>query len=768
MVGVRPGAGHVARVTKAIFAGVLMGSALTLAATLTPQAGASSATPQWFTTGGTSVSSLACGTWYVTTLSAETGGGSATITLTGGGGGGGGSSTGLLDNANTATGGAGGQVLGTFTVAAGESIAARIGCGGGGGGAHSSGTTATGGTGGAGYSIGGNGGQQTTTANQSGGGAGGGSSAVCVYGTSGSPCATLLAIAAGGGGGGGAGGCTDNGGDGGNGGNGNAGASTGASATSESNTSAPGGSASGQGFGGGGGGADSDKQAAGGGGGGGVGAPTGTSGTSATTGSGGAANSTGGAGGAELTGGSGPAGSQGTGPNASGSGAAGGSDTNSDTQHQGGGGGGGGYYGGGSGAANACSVLAAVGAGAGGAGSSWVSTSSLTSFTNTSNPAFTAGTAVSSTSCGEQETQGTSGATSGAGGSGATNTTDDTISGGYAGCPGTVSLTWSALPGAPSGVTATGSSGQITVSWTAPDPGTGSLTSYKITADPVGGGSPVSETFNSTATTETVTGLSNGDDYDVSVAAISTLGTGPSANASDNPISLGVAPAITSPNNTTFTTGSAGSFTVATTGSPAPSITESGALPSGVSFKDNGNGTGTLSGTPAAGTGGTYPLTFSASNGISPNASQSFTFTVDQAPSITSSDSATFDENDPGSTTITTGGYPTTAISESRRAAEWRQLQRQRQRHGHPGRHAGRDHEGLVPDHDHSEQRGEPGGDAVVHPDGRCGAGDHVAFEQDVHRKHLRDVHRDLHWCADGGAHGDGRPAERGYLCRQP
>ena len=41
-------------------------------------------------------------------------------------------------------------------------------------------------------------------------------------------------------------------------------------------------------------------------------------------------------------------------------------------------------------------------------------------------------------------------------------------------------------------------------------------------------------------------------------------------------------------------------------------------LSHGVTFVDNGNGTATLSGTPAAGTGGTYPLTFTAANGVTP------------------------------------------------------------------------------------------------------------------------------------------------------
>jgi Big-like domain-containing protein/putative Ig domain-containing protein len=57
-------------------------------------------------------------------------------------------------------------------------------------------------------------------------------------------------------------------------------------------------------------------------------------------------------------------------------------------------------------------------------------------------------------------------------------------------------------------------------------------------------------------------------------------------------------------------------------------------LPSGVTFHDNGNGTATLSGTPTS--AGTFNVTFTAQNGVSPNASQNFTLTVQKASSATS------------------------------------------------------------------------------------------------------------------------------------
>ena len=68
-----------------------------------------------------------------------------------------------------------------------------------------------------------------------------------------------------------------------------------------------------------------------------------------------------------------------------------------------------------------------------------------------------------------------------------------------------------------------------------------------------------------------------------------------------------------------------------TTGSPAPALSEAGTLPKGVTFTDNGNGTATLAGMPAAGSGGTYPLAVTAANSVSPPATQTLTLTVDEA-----------------------------------------------------------------------------------------------------------------------------------------
>ena len=106
----------------------------------------------------------------------------------------------------------------------------------------------------------------------------------------------------------------------------------------------------------------------------------------------------------------------------------------------------------------------------------------------------------------------------------------------------------------------------------------------------------------------------------------------------------GTAPTITSANNTKFTVGTVGTFTVTATGTPTPTVAITGTLPSGVTFDIT---TGVLSGIPAAGSIGTYPLTITASNGVFPNASQNLTLTV-QAASKSWGTAALIETNDSG------------------------------------------------------------------------------------------------------------------------
>jgi hypothetical protein len=129
-------------------------------------------------------------------------------------------------------------------------------------------------------------------------------------------------------------------------------------------------------------------------------------------------------------------------------------------------------------------------------------------------------------------------------------------------------------------------------------------------------------------------------------------------------LTVGQAPAITSAGSTTFTAGSNQSFTVNTTGFPTPSLSETGALPAGVSFTDNHDGTATLGGIPSAGSGKVYTFTIDAGNGVDPDATQTFTLTVNEAPTITSPAQATFSVAVPMTFTVQAIGYPTPTLSD--------------------------------------------------------------------------------------------------------
>ncbi|MGO9382112.1 MAG: beta strand repeat-containing protein [Mycobacterium sp.] len=120
---------------------------------------------------------------------------------------------------------------------------------------------------------------------------------------------------------------------------------------------------------------------------------------------------------------------------------------------------------------------------------------------------------------------------------------------------------------------------------------------------------------------------------------------------------------ITIPAADTFTAGQAGTFTVTSTGTPTCALSETGTLPTGVTFTPNADGTATISGTPAAGTGGTYPITISATNGVLPVATQIFPLTVSQACQIISPAADTFTAGQAGTFTVTSTGTPTCALS---------------------------------------------------------------------------------------------------------
>jgi large repetitive protein len=112
---------------------------------------------------------------------------------------------------------------------------------------------------------------------------------------------------------------------------------------------------------------------------------------------------------------------------------------------------------------------------------------------------------------------------------------------------------------------------------------------------------------------------------------LTTTLTATNTSGSATPVSMTITvkqpPSISSPTTATFGAGVAGSFAMAATGWPVPTFSETGALPAGVTLST----AGVLSGTPAAGTAGSYPIQVTATNSAG-TTTQAFTLVV-TAPS---------------------------------------------------------------------------------------------------------------------------------------
>src|SRR5262249_11661323 len=171
------------------------------------------------------------------------------------------------------------------------------------------------------------------------------------------------------------------------------------------------------------------------------------------------------------------------------------------------------------------------------------------------------------------------------------------------------------------------------------------------------GGVSFVDNGNGTATLSGTPAGGSGGIYPLNLSAINGVGA-PGTQLFT--LTVQQAPGFTSANAATFTVGNPNTFMVTTNGVPnAALVLSGGVLPSSVTFADNGNGTVTLSGTPAIGTNGTYPLSISAFN-IAGSTIQSFTLTVNNpsTPIITSAASTTFTVGAPGSFRVTTAAFP--------------------------------------------------------------------------------------------------------------
>jgi probable HAF family extracellular repeat protein len=109
------------------------------------------------------------------------------------------------------------------------------------------------------------------------------------------------------------------------------------------------------------------------------------------------------------------------------------------------------------------------------------------------------------------------------------------------------------------------------------------------------------------------------------VMPVAVSGSNPGNAVQSGSVRIEQAPVFTSGTSTTFIAESLSTFIFAATGVPAPTFSVSTQLPGGLSLN---SATGVLSGTPVAGTGGTYTLTVTATNGVSPDAAQTFTLTI--------------------------------------------------------------------------------------------------------------------------------------------
>ena len=106
--------------------------------------------------------------------------------------------------------------------------------------------------------------------------------------------------------------------------------------------------------------------------------------------------------------------------------------------------------------------------------------------------------------------------------------------------------------------------------------------------------------------------------------------------------------AFTSASSATFTVGAASSFPVTAIGYPTDALAETATLPTGVTFTDNANNTGSLVVSSSAASG-VYNLTFTATNGIGSPATQPFTLTLTNSTAATTT---TLSDNGPNPSAI--------------------------------------------------------------------------------------------------------------------
>ncbi len=187
-------------------------------------------------------------------------------------------------------------------------------------------------------------------------------------------------------------------------------------------------------------------------------------------------------------------------------------------------------------------------------------------------------------------------------------------------------------------------------------------------------GSPDTATCTTTALavgTDSITAVYSSDsnfNSSTSSAITQTVDTLPNITGASSTNRFGVGGAVNCTGNNLT---SLNCFTVTTTGSLPMTVAESASpdnLPTGVTYVDNGNGTGTLSGTPVANTNGTYNISFVATNAVG-SFTQSFTLTVLPQPTSPSTPALSMSDPDgvvqPNTTITVTGTVDSTDSNDT-------------------------------------------------------------------------------------------------------
>ena len=232
------------------------------------------------------------------------------------------------------------------------------------------------------------------------------------------------------------------------------------------------------------------------------------------------------------------------------------------------------------------------------------------------------------------------------------------------------------------------------------------------------------------ATISGTAAVGTGGVYPLTLKATSSGGSASQAFT----LTVDEASAITSAASATTNVGSALTFKVTTSGFPAASVTESGSLPTGVTFKASANGSATIKGTPAAGTGGTYPLTIGASNGIGSASTQDFVLTVNQGPVFTSAPFTTVTVGTSFDFQVSASGSPAPNITETGTLPVGRQLRARPTRLGQHHRVRRRAHRRDLRPHLEGKRQCW-NDDAILHPHGGPGAGDHLGGVGPCHHR---------------------------------